>query len=89
MKDRSSPEWAFHTLGAIMEVANRGVALTGMNLLLTSNVPHGAGMSNSAANCVALGLVFDALCPNLNLGETIELVTFARKACPLIFPLIF
>jgi len=80
MKDRSSPEWTFHTLGAVSEMASRGVPLSGMNLLLTSNVPHGAGMSNSAANCVALGLVFNALHPALSIGETIELVTFARKA---------
>jgi hypothetical protein len=80
MQSRSSPEWTFHTLGAVMEMAQRGVALSGMDLLLTSNVPHGAGMSNSAANCVALGLVFNALFPALNINSTIELTTFARCA---------
>jgi galactokinase len=80
MRSRSSPEWTFHTLGAVMEMAQRGVAFSGMDLLLTSNVPHGAGMSNSAANCVALGLVFNALFPALNINTTIELTTFARCA---------
>lgn len=55
-----------------------GAPTGGFNILLTSNVPHGAGMSNSAANCVALGLVFNALYPLLNISKTIELVTFAR-----------
>ena len=36
-------------------------------------------MSNSAANCVALGLVLNAMFPSLHLGNEIELVTFARK----------
>ena len=62
MHERSVPVWAFHTLGAVQEVINRGVVPTGINLLLTSNVPHGAGMSNSASNCVALGLAFNAMC---------------------------
>ena len=43
MKERSTPEWAFHTLGAIQEMRSRGVSFGGVSLLLTSNVPHGAG----------------------------------------------
>jgi len=56
------------------------VPCTGLSLLLTSNVPHGAGMSNSAANCVALGLVFNAMFSQLELDSQIKLVTFARSA---------
>jgi galactokinase len=37
-------------------------------------------MSNSAANCVALGLVFNAMFPALALDSDIKLVTFARSA---------
>ena len=65
---------AYHTLGAIQECVNRGAVLKGMNILLTSNVPHGAGMSNSAANCVALGLVFNAIYPTLKLDEKIDVI---------------
>jgi len=80
MAKRSTPVWAFHTLGAVQEMINRGTNPDGgLDLLLTSNVPHGAGMSNSAANCVALGLVFNALYPTLAITKTIDLVTFARS----------
>ena len=71
--ERLLPSWTVHTLGAIKEMVNRGINTSGVNLLLTSNVPYGAGMSNSAANCVALGLVFNALYPELKLNEKIEL----------------
>mmetsp|Transcript_59706 Transcript_59706/g.99051 ORF Transcript_59706/g.99051 Transcript_59706/m.99051 type:complete len:578 (+) Transcript_59706:115-1848(+) len=80
MKERSTPQWAFHTLGAVKQMISSGVQLPGLNLLLTSNVPHGAGMSNSAANCVALGLVFNNMFPALKLDSPIDLVTFARRA---------
>jgi len=80
MKQRSTPVWALHTLGSISLMLSSGAACSGLNLLLTSNVPHGAGMSNSAANCVALGLVFNAIYPSLRLDSDIKLVTFARSA---------
>ena len=81
MAQRATPVWAMHTLGAVREMISAGVEPSGgLNLLLTSNVPHGAGMSNSAANCVAAGLVFHAMYPRLNLGSELALVTFARQA---------
>jgi galactokinase len=83
MEKRSTPVWAQHTLGAVMLMLSASVPCTGLSLLLTSNVPHGAGMSNSAANCVALGLVFHALFPSLGLDSPIKLVTFARRCPPL------
>lgn len=80
MDQRATPVWALHTLGAVMEMLRAGVLCQGVTLLLTSNVPHGAGMSNSAANCVALGLAFNAMYPALGLDSDIKLVTFARSS---------
>lgn len=80
MQQRSTPVWALHTLGAVALMIRARVPCTGLSLLLTSNVPHGAGMSNSAANCVALGLVFNAMFSQLELDSQIKLVTFARSA---------
>ena len=37
-------------------------------------------MSNSAANCVAVGLVLNAMFPSLGLSSEIKLVTFARNS---------
>ena len=80
MDKRSVPVWAFHTLGALMEHHKLSKLTAGYDLLLTSNVPHGAGMSNSAANCVALALVFNAACPELKLLSQLDLVAFARRS---------
>ena len=73
MARRATPVWALHTLGAVVEMLNAGAKPDGgLSLLLTSNVPHGAGMSTSAANCVALGLVFQAMFPRLGLASGFE-----------------
>lgn len=78
--ERVLPPWGGHSLGAVKEMVNRGVATTGLNLLLTSNVPFGAGMSNSAANCVSVGMVLNALHPELAIDQPMDLVTFARRS---------
>lgn len=78
MAQRCVPPWAHHTLGAVME-ARAGGWRGGLNLLLTSNVPHGSGMSNSAANCVALALAFQKLHPELPASRD-DAVAFARRA---------
>ena len=80
MAERSTPVWANHTLGAVALMISSGAPCEGLSLLLTSNVPPGAGMSNSAANCVALGLVFNELYPTLALDTQMKVVTFARDA---------
>jgi galactokinase len=79
MSKRCVPVWAFHSLGALME-HHQLSALGGYDILLTSNVPHGAGMSNSAANCVALALAFNAAVPALKLLKPLDIVAFARRA---------
>jgi len=45
------PVWARHTLGVLNQARQRNYLLQGMDMLLTSNVPVGGGLSNSAANC--------------------------------------
>ena len=80
MKDRSVPAWAFHAFGTLMERDKAFSMTNGYDIVLTSNVPHGAGMSNSAANCIALALTLQADEPALSLDTPIKLVTFARNA---------
>ena len=78
-KDRQLPEWLPHTLGTIFNAIGQSNATKGFNLLMTSNVPFGAGLSASAANCSALTLVLNEFY-NLGLKENIEIVTFARAS---------
>lgn len=73
---RVIPVWANHTMGVIMQVIKTKKSFNGADILLTSNVDHGAGLSNSAANCIAVTM---ALNETLSLGlNTLEIVAFAR-----------
>lgn len=80
MEKRSVPAWALHTLGSLMERHRRLALCAGYDIALSSNVPHGAGMSNSAANCVALALALQSDTPELKLKDPMELVAFARSS---------
>ncbi|GEM_PF-6303692 len=79
MDKRTLPVWAYHSLGGIVEAIKCGANLKGVQIMLTSTVPFGAGMSNSAANLVSLGLVFDAEF-KLGLEDKTALASFARDA---------
>jgi galactokinase len=78
--ERSLPPWANHTLGCLKELVNGGGQLQGLDLGLCSNVPHGSGMSNSAANCVAVGLVLEKAFGGVGSPNSMDLVHFARRA---------
>jgi galactokinase len=80
MEKRSVPPWAFHTLGTLMERQRRLELCAGYDIALSSNVPHGAGMSNSAANCVALSLALQCDTPELKLKDPMDIVAFARSS---------
>jgi len=78
---RTLPSWANHSLGGIFHASRiLKKKFTGINILLTSNVPFGAGMSNSAANCVSLGLALQEVFPELGIGDPFRLAEFARNS---------
>ena len=73
---RAIPVWANHTMGVLMQAVSQDKRISGMDILLTSNIPFGAGLSNSAANCVAVTMALsDAY--SWCLSED-EVITFAR-----------
>ena len=64
------PVWARHTLGVLSQaqsptakvlekVGIKATQLQGMDIMMTSNVPFGGGLSNSAANCCAVVKALD------------------------------
>lgn len=60
--DNLSPQerqWVNYLLGVIFELKDRGAELSGFNLMFTSNIPIGSGLSSSAA--IECGIGF-ALC---------------------------
>jgi galactokinase len=42
-------QWVNYLLGVIVELKDRGIELSGFNLMFTSNIPIGSGLSSSAA----------------------------------------
>ncbi|MEU3019713.1 galactokinase [Nocardiopsis sp. NPDC007018] len=57
------PGWAAYPAGALWAVAEEGYGIGGMDLLVESSVPAGAGLSTSAAVCCATVLAATGLYP--------------------------
>jgi galactokinase len=76
--DSHDAPWSAYVLGVVQQLQRSGYALSGFNLVLSSTVPVGAGMSSSAAvECASLfGL--DAM---FGLGlDRMEMVRMAQRA---------
>lgn len=74
----SSLRWPNYILGVVAQLINKSDSLNGFNLILTGNIPIGAGLSSSAAvECAtifALNELFQLQIPK------IEMVKMAQKA---------
>lgn len=65
--------WANYVRGVIQYLCQRGCSITGADLVISGNIPQGAGLSSSASLEVAVGETFNQL-NQLNLdGKTIAL----------------
>lgn len=77
--DRPGPprrgSWIDRVEGVAQSLARRGVALSGAELVLSGDVPHGAGLSSSAALEVAVGMALWSLA-----GGAVDRVTLALAA---------
>lgn len=49
LQPRQKPSWPNYILGVVAQFAKRGIPVKGFNLILSSEVPIGAGLSSSAA----------------------------------------
>ncbi|MFC3025411.1 galactokinase [Vibrio zhugei] len=54
--------WANYIRGVVQCLITRGYALSGADLVISGNVPQGAGLSSSAALEVVIGQTFKTLC---------------------------
>lgn len=61
--------WGDRVAGIAWELARRGLPVKGQNLLISSNVPLGAGLSSSAALGVSLALALGGPRPVLELAQ--------------------
>lgn len=76
--DSHNAPWSAYVLGVVQQLQRSGFALSGFNLVLSSSVPVGAGMSSSAAvECASL-VGLDGL---FGLGlERMDMVRMAQRA---------
>ncbi len=80
IKRNTDGEWVNYPLGVIKEFINRGVKISGIDLLFAGNIPNGAGLSSSASiemvTSVALNTLFNA---NINMLEMAKLSQSAEN----------
>ncbi|HLX13450.1 MAG TPA: galactokinase family protein, partial [Bacteroidota bacterium] len=69
--------WTNYPVGAGMMLETLGVRLGGANLLIRGNIPIGAGLSSSAACCVASVLTFARLAKKKL--EPLEIIKIAQR----------
>lgn len=78
LKPIGDTSWPNYILGAVAQLKKKGIELKGFNVLLTSDLPQGAGLSSSAA--VECATVF-ALNELHKAGlDKLEMVKMAQKA---------
>jgi len=76
---REIPLWAVHALAVLIRAQeDHNARFQGMDIIVSSSIPYGAGLSNSAANCVSIGMVVNDLC-NLGLSK-FEIAKLAQAA---------
>lgn len=71
-------QWGNYVRAVAFVLQRAGHTLTGVDMLISSNVPQGAGLSSSAALELAVGGMFNSLA-QLNLSST-ELAVFGQQA---------
>jgi galactokinase len=78
LRDQKWPKWLGYIAGVAFELQNRGINLSGADLMIGSDVPLGAGLSSSAAFEISVGAALLALCDE-SLAPT-DLALTAQKA---------
>ena len=73
LPEKKQDAWCDYVLGVAHQLKRAGVALSGANLLLESEVPVGAGLSSSAALEVASAMALESLS-----GKTLPLKQIAK-----------
>lgn len=73
IRKNESGEWTNYPLGVITEFIQRGIQLSGLEMLFFGDIPNGAGLSSSASiemvTAYALNLLFNAGLSDLELAK--------------------
>jgi galactokinase len=76
---KEEDDWANYPKGVIKVMMEAGFKTGGMDILVSGNIPNGAGLSSSASLEVLTGVIIDTLF-NEGKADRVELVKLAQKA---------
>ncbi|WP_097028407.1 galactokinase [Clostridium peptidivorans] len=79
IKFSESDDWANYPKGVIVEMMKKGYKVSGMDILVSGNIPNGAGLSSSASLEVLMAVIIDNLFNEGKL-DRVELVKICRRA---------
>lgn len=79
IKYSESDDWSNYPKGVIVEMMQRGYKVSGMDILVSGNIPNGAGLSSSASLEVLMAVIIDNLFNEGKL-DRIELVKLCQRA---------
>lgn len=72
-------DWANYPKGVIKVMMDKGYKISGMDILISGNIPNGAGLSSSASLEVLIGVIINNLF-NQSKIDKVELVKISQKA---------
>ncbi|QAT39611.1 galactokinase [Clostridium sp. JN-9] len=79
IKFSKEDDWANYPKGVIVEMMKKGYSISGMDILVSGNIPNGAGLSSSASLEVLMAVIIDNLFNGGKL-DRVELVQLCQKA---------
>lgn len=79
IKFNKSDDWANYPKGVIVEMMKSGYEISGMDILVSGNIPNGAGLSSSASLELLMAVIINNLFNEGKL-DRIQLVKLCQKA---------
>lgn len=76
---KEEDDWANYPKGVIKVMKDKGYAVGGMDILISGNIPNGAGLSSSASLELLIGVIVNDLFNNGSIDQ-VDLVKFGQNA---------
>lgn len=76
---KEEDDWANYPKGVMKVMMDKGFSICGMDILISGNIPNGAGLSSSASLEVLTAVIVDTLF-NGGTADRVELVKLSQKA---------
>lgn len=79
IKFKAEDDWANYPKGVIKIMKEKGFSIGGMDILVSGNIPNGAGLSSSASLEILIGVMVNNIFNNSSI-DRIELVKIGQEA---------